>query len=337
MMKIIEIWDALEADWTFDTGLLLRRYSAQILPDVYVALSQTEGKRSLAIKLEANQAVNLSRYSNLRDITVTVTADRKEKNLNYLMITLATSEHHDVFATLCEDLIKGIESLPDEEKLVKELLNRFEKWKSLFERSFSEGLSPEEQRGLYGELYFLRSWLRISEDYCHCIEAWTGPELELRDFQIGSVGIEVKSTQGNNHQKIHISNERQLDTSKLEKLILCHISLESQNENGENLNGIVESILQLLSVDSLAYSHLKTKLLHAGYFAHHSPLYDKRGYQIRTNNYYNVRENFPRIEESNLPPGVGDVKYTIIVSDYSHLIIPETTVFNLISKNGNRP
>ena len=84
-MKIIEIWDALETDQTFKTGLLLRRYSAHVLPDVYVALRQPAGTRSLAIQIGTHQAVNISKYGTLKDITVSIVPDENENQRNFLL------------------------------------------------------------------------------------------------------------------------------------------------------------------------------------------------------------------------------------------------------------
>ena len=55
---------------------------------------------------------------------------------------------------LCEDLIVGILNISDDDKLIKELLNRFEKWRTLFDRAVSDGLNTDEQSGLFGELFF---------------------------------------------------------------------------------------------------------------------------------------------------------------------------------------
>ena len=37
-MKIDTIWEELEKDESFQTGLLYKRYSAKVKPDVFVAL-----------------------------------------------------------------------------------------------------------------------------------------------------------------------------------------------------------------------------------------------------------------------------------------------------------
>lgn len=331
MTKINEIWSEMENDVSSSSGLLLRRYSPSVLTDVYIAFRKTEKLRCIALKLKNGNSINLSRYGNLKDIKADLIPDEKDSTKTFLLIILTNKQHEDVFATLCEDLITGIAAISDEKIVVKELLNRLEKWKSLFDKASAEGLSPEEQRGLYGELYFLKKWIINSNDITKCIQAWVGPEKAIRDYQLSEWAIEVKTTHGNNHQKIQVSSERQLDVANIKSLILLHISLEVQQKNGDTLNKIVEEIIELLNTDIASQTRFKSKLLQAGYFNHHQRIYDNTGYQIRELNYYLVNNQFPRIEEKDIRNGVGDVKYSIIISEYTDYIITESSLIEMIN------
>ncbi len=319
-MKINEIWNEMEKD-NSTTGLLLRRCSPSVLPDVFIGLRRSEKLRCIALKIKNTTTINLTRYSNLKDIRPELMPDERDNSKVYLLILLKNSQHEDVFATLCEDLINGIAEIQGEEKVVKELLNRLEIWKSLFDKATSEGLTPEEQRGLYGELYFLNKWIANIGDCSKCIQSWVGAEKAIRDFQFSDWALEVKTTHGNNHQKIQINSERQLDTANLSTLLLLHLSLEAQQQNGETLNQLVNEIIEALSTDIISQTQFRSKLLHAGYFNHHRLLYDNTGYHIRQVNYYLVSKDFPRIEEKDIRKGVGDGTYSIILSEYKGYII----------------
>lgn len=329
MTKIDQIWNDLENDKSLSRGLLLRRYSASSRQDVYVALQQPEGLRCIAFRLKANEKINTSGYGNLKDIRITTVPDDSDNSRSFLLILLANNEHHEVFAALAEDLINQVLNA-EEHILIKEMLNRFEMWKDLFDKVTSDGLSPEEQRELYGELYFLRKWISQSTDLQKPIQSWLGTEKELRDFQSFGWGIEVKTTYGNNHQKVYISSERQLDPTNLNILILLHLSIESQQYHGETLNQIINSIVTLLSKDVSAQVQFRAKLLQGGYFFHHAPRYDITGYQIRGESFYTVRDNFPRIEEADIRTGTGDVKYSIILTEQSEYLVSETFVLEII-------
>lgn len=321
----------MESDTSLMNGFFVRRYSTTSLPDVFVSLQQPDGKKGIAFKISANIKIDLSRYRTLKDVKLDIVPDERDNKKAYLLFSLINNQHIDVFATLAEDLVNEVATVRAEETLLKEILNRFEKWKSLFDKAGLDGLTPEEQRGLFGELFFLRKWLYKATNLQHCVQSWLGAEKELRDFQYGGWAIEVKTTHGNNHQRIQVSNERQLDNSNLEILMLFHVSLESQQRNGETLVQIVNSIIEFLSNDILAQVQFRSKLLQGGYFFHHEVEYGNIGYQIRQETFYNVYGDFPRIGESELRRGVGDVKYSIILSDFSSHLVSDSSVYEIIN------
>lgn len=329
-MKINHIWEELENDKSFSHGLLLRRYSGSVLPDVFIALKSPEKFRCIAAAITSSFKINLTSFSNLRDINVELISDDKKQEKNILLFKLLNNQHRDIFSVLCEDLIASISTVTNETQLVKELLNRFEKWKSLFDRAAAQGLSAEEQRGLFGELFFLRKFLQSNNDFIAVISSWVGSEKQIRDFQSGTWSVEVKTTHGNNHQKVHISSERQLDISNLENLFLYHLSLEIRQQSGETLNKIVDSVSKILVSDFTLFNRFKSKLLEAGYFDQHRHLYEHTGYFIRQDVFYKVENEFPRIEEKDIRNGVGDVKYSIIVSQCSDFIRTEQQIFQIL-------
>jgi hypothetical protein len=317
----------LANDLSFKKGLLLRRYSGSVLPDVFVALQQPEKLLCIATSISESVEVNISMFDNLQEIQIDLLPDHDQKGKNILLFKLINNQHRDIFSVLSEDLIASIKSETNEKQLVKTILNRFEKWKSLFTRIISEGLTSEEQRGLFGELYFLRKFLQYNNNLQLVLNTWVGSAREVRDFQMNNWALEVKTTHGNNHQKVQINSERQLDITHLEKLFLYHISLEKAQESGESLNQIVASINDLLGMDSIALNRFKSKLYEAGYFDHHIDLYDSIGYFIRQDTFYNIEDNFPRIQENEIRSGVGDVKYSIILSQCEAYKHPEVSVF----------
>lgn len=328
-MRIEQIWNELESDLSTPSGFLFRRYSGVVQPDIFVALKVPEKIRCIAASVSNTVVIDLSPFSNLRDIQAEVVRDPQNANRNILFFKLVNNVHSDVFSILCEDLMLNIGSPADQRDLVKNLLNRFYKWKSLFDKINAPGLSLEEQHGLFAELQLLRKLIlsQISSS-SNIIRTWVGPDKQIKDFQAGSVAIEVKCTTGNNHQRIHINGERQLDTSNLERLFLFHLSVELRQENGESLAALVNSIQNLLISEPITLSQFRNKLLEVGYFEHHAELYEHTGYVIRNESYYNVAYNFPRIEERDLRPGIGDVKYSIITSQCYDFMLAESEVFN---------
>lgn len=329
-MKIKQIWEDLANDKLTTRGLLFRRYSGNIKPAVYIAVKKPENFLCLYISINDKIEMNISNFSNLQEIQVNLLHSESEKDRNILIFQLTNIEHEDIFAILCEDMIARIADEIDEKIIVREILNRFEKWKSLFNKINLQGLRPEEQRGLYGELYFLRKFLNNNQNYLNIVNSWIGPEKQVRDYQSNSWAVEVKTTLGNNHQKIQINSERQLDVSNLEHLFLYHISLEQQQNSGESLNEIVDSIVDILKTDTISLYRFKSKLYEVGYFDLQRNLYDLIGYHIRKDSYYQIKGDFPRIEEKDIRLGIGDLKYSIILSQCAPFEIIETKLFEIL-------
>ncbi len=335
MTKIENIWLDLEADASNHSGLLYKRYSAEVLPDVYIALKSPEKLRCIAASLSSSLEFNAKRWNKFRDIKIQRIPDQNDKNKQFLLVILLSSQHKDVFSTLCEDLIMKVSDVNEENILVQELILRLDKWHLLFEKLGRQGLSEEAQRGLYGELYFLKKFLNKTTDAEYCVNSWRGIEKAVQDFQYSDWAVETKTTSGKNQQKLQIASERQLDTSLVPNIYLLHLSLEVRENHGETLNHLVEELSDLITQSPAALSMFKLKLLEAGYFSHHHGEYEETGYSIRQENIYKITDDFPRITEKMIPAGVGDVRYSLIISANESWLIDEKQLFNQIIDKKN--
>ena len=79
MTKIKQIWEELENDKSFTKGLLIRRYSGAVLPEVFIALQQPEKLLCVAASVSADIDINISSFSNLQEIQVDVFPDANHK------------------------------------------------------------------------------------------------------------------------------------------------------------------------------------------------------------------------------------------------------------------
>ena len=330
MTKIDNIWVSLESDATSHYGLLYKRYSADVLPDVFVALKAPEKLRCIAFRMSTTFTFDETQWNRLKDIKIETLADEKDKSKKFLLILLINKQHKDIFSTLCEDLVFGVSEVRTEQTLIVKLLERLAKWQSLFEKIGKQGLSEEAQRGIYGEVYFLRVFLNNCSNKSFCVKSWLGPEKSIQDFQYSNWAVEVKTTHGNNHQKIHITSERQLDDSIIEKIFLFHLSLDVRVGNGESLNKLIDVVSEILNDNTMAFNLFKLKLLESGYYDIHKHLYDEQGYTIRQENLYRVSGNFPRITENQIPIGIGDVRYSIVLSESEEWRINHETLLGEI-------
>lgn len=328
MNRILEIWSSIEQ--SNEAGLLKRLYSSDSELHVYAIFQNPENHCGIALSYSKDIRVDISPFSNLRDLQVSIQTDSSFSQNNLLIIKLLYDQSRDVFAVMCENMVQSVLSLHSERDVVRAIINQLEKWQMLFEKLKGEGLTPAEQLGLYGELHFIQKYLARQDDV-YVLNSWVGTDREIRDFQYSNWALEVKTTSGNNHQKVGVSSERQLDETLLDNLYLFHLSVETSKMNGESLNAKVNAVREILQDNVSALNIFNNKLIDAGYFERHTHLYEERCYQIRDENYYKIDGDFPRIKENEIRSGVGDVKYSIILSQCNEYLVAENVVFSTIN------
>jgi hypothetical protein len=331
MTKIEHIWESLEKDNSLHNGLIYKRYAGNVIPDIYVSLKLPAKLRCLAVHVNTSLKISTKNRDKFKGIKLEYIPDQKNSTKQFLLILLLSNDYKDIFSILCEDLILSVTDVNEEYKLIQTLISRLEDWHLLFEKLGGSGLSKESQRGLYGELLFLRMLIKVLGKPEYCLKAWSGSEKAVQDFQYSDWAVEVKTSSGKNHQKLHIANERQLDTTHVPNIFLVHFSLEVREDHGETLLDIIDELSSSLSGTPSVLRMLKLKLLEAGCFRKHYNEYSYIGYSIRKLNIFRITDDFPRIVESMIPPGVGDVKYSIIISGNKTWTITESELFDQIN------
>jgi hypothetical protein len=215
-----------------------------------------------------------------------------------------------LFGRLAQDVAEAAASARDEDNGVRIFLSRINAWQ-VFLRKHEEGLSPEEQIGLFAELAFLRSIMKYGLHPIIVTSAWRGPVGGLRDFVFDHCEVEVKATLGVN-RTLRISHFSQLDEADTANLFLCHIVL-FLNEKGLTLSDMVNCLRSELSIDGMVMQEFERLILMAGYSDHHARHYELRRYNISALNFYTVAGSFPRIRESDILPGILDGSYSLDV------------------------
>lgn len=326
--QIKHLWTQLESNSSAIPGLFKLRYSDTSKCDAFLGVKFPEAYRMFILKAPLTIGKGFHFRYEFKGLKFEKAYDPDDSSHILLNLVLVEKQFSDVFDTLVSDLLLSIINETDIYVILKNYSNRLTKWQSLFEKFKQQGLTPEEQRGLFGELHFLRKFLQNCTDFRNVMKSWVGAQKQIRDFQFGRWSVEVKTTHGNNHQKIQISSERQLDIRNLDNLFLYHLSLDLRQQSGETLNQIVDTITKSLSTDFVALGQFNNKLIEGGYFENHRPLYAETGYFARHEVFYNVRDTFPRIEETDIRDGVGDVNYSIITSQCSQFVVSEVELFD---------
>lgn len=295
-----------------ENGVLMRLVSPDCPHDFYLGFERQTSRRLLLIRTDKKDSYAFEKLPEFRgfDITALKFPDEKPDKI-MIGLSLNDSTYSDIFSALCEDLFLISSKEPVPKKMLQYLIERLMQWKQFLDVNGNQGLSPEAQRGLYGELRFLRDVLFPHLDITRAVNCWQGASRKNQDFQISGTGIEVKTSVAKQHQKISVANELQLDDNELDSLYLYFLSLKEIYDRGETLPGIVDSIRKMISLKNGPSAEFETQLFNAGYLDKHRIRYCKTGYRDRDIQIFRVDENFPRIIETDLKPGVGDVHYSI--------------------------
>ena len=327
--NISSLWEIMSQEKS--VGLVKRLLPNNSPLKVLATYKHTENICGIAFSCDSKLKLSIDSFYNLKELSVQLFLDASYQPNRLLTIQLFSDTNKDIFAYLCGNLVETIERCDTEAKEIKLVLNRLEKWKTMFSKGASDGLSITEQQGLYGELMYLHKLvLRGIFSYIDTLKIWVGADKAMRDFQGKDWAVEAKTISINNADQITINGERQLDETLLDKLYLYHLSVEASRMNGQTLNDKVDELRSLFSDDKAALNILNAKLMEAGYFDHHRELYRERCYKIRKESIYVIDDSFPRIKESELRDGVSNTVYSINVSTCAEYMVSESEHFNSI-------
>lgn len=327
--NISALWEIMSQEKS--VGLVKRLLPNNSPLKVFATYKHPENICGIAFSCDSKLKLSIDSFYNLKELSVQLFLDTSYQPNRLLTIQLFSDANTDIFAYLCGNLVETIERCDTEAKAIKLVLNRLEKWKTMFSKGASDGLSITEQQGLYGELMYLHKLvLRGIFSYIDTLKIWVGADKAMRDFQGKDWAVEAKTISINNADQITINGERQLDETLLDKLYLYHLSVEVSRMNGQTLNEKVDELRSLFSDDKAALNIFNAKLMEAGYFDHHRELYRERCYKIRKESIYVIDDSFPRIKESELRDGVSNTVYSINVSTCAEYMVSENTHFNSI-------
>ncbi|MGH3832412.1 MAG: PD-(D/E)XK motif protein [Pseudonocardiaceae bacterium] len=223
-------------------------------------------------------------------------------------LVLRASTHSDIFTALVADLLVLLSHGAGSPGRI--LVDRLVEWQRMLASVGPAGLTPERQRGLFGELHTL-SDLLLPTLGSAAVPAWTGPDQDLQDFQFESGSVEVKTVAGHEPSKVRINSERQLDATGPGRLFLVTLALDARRGGrGTSLPELVAHLRRQAS-DHGVHAELDQRLVRAGYLDTQSHLYLDRRYVLRQRLVHSVAEGFPRITEGDTPSGVSNVSYTL--------------------------
>lgn len=249
---------------------------------------------------------------------IEVTLNQRNDGKFSLLLRLARPEFHELFGRLCQDLVETSRT-SDRQNGTARLLLRLNRWRKLLEPGPSQGLTDRQLRGLFGELWFLKTVAMKQFDHLAAVHGWNGPLGASQDFQLGDALVEIKTVLPGAHS-VSISSADQLENGSA-PLQLAVIAIDISR--GISPVELVKQLRQELASTPVALSEFDIRLAELGYTDR--PEYGQLHFAVQSIRYYPVTEAFPRIMISQLPEGVSKVTYDLDLlqcgqyrSDYIH-------------------
>ena len=303
------IWDSLESDMGesgLDESVLLRRLKSIGL---HIGIDLSSRQRILLLEITSSGDINLNKFPKWKGVELFF--KKLSNDREAIVLKLVDKGAVAIFDALIRDINDSLAEVKDLENALELFKECLDTWSDFFKKYGCDGLGPESQRGLFGELFFLKEYGLKNADIITGINYWRGHSRKYQDFSFPSGNVEIKTTIKKEHRTVIITSEKQLDDIGLISLYLYCIAMNITENEGNSLPGIIKEIRETISTTPNALRLFNRYLMNAGYLDEHEQNYENT-YAVNKEYFFKVTEGFPRIIK--LPVGVGDVKYSVVLS-----------------------
>lgn len=323
MMKPDDYWCGLVPG-----GIDARRVDPAGRHDFFWIIS-TKSEPGLLLRL-ADDTTEVRPLPKMRSLDITY---GKVGGKNVLIIVLKDPEQRELFGSLCYDIVLAGEKAGGNSDALKFSIRRTVRWHHLLRGGKSGSLTLEEQRGLLGELQFLKHLSEIIGPRA-AVEAWKGPSGSSKDFEMDGCLVEIKAKRGAAKPFVQISSEDQLSSVDGCRLFLQVVAVDAAvKPNGMTLTDHVNALEAVFSVaDPESYSLWEQAIQASGFDFEDD--YSDRRWTIGESKCFEVTEGFPRIANPT-PQGVSGVRYTIGLDSCTSFVAAADEIDKLIIERNN--
>jgi len=311
-----QTWAAVALDAPPTEGYYRRRIPLASAWPAHAGIHRPTDARILLLETDARDVRGLRLKDETRGYSITVGPDDAGRaGRATIRIHEATTGFREIFSIFCSDILEHWLPHTAAPDALKVLAARLARWRKFFQRGPQLGFSREDYIGLYGELSLIESGLAAGLAPAPLVSGWQGPTGTNQAFLFGPTAVEIKTTTGNELDKVRITNVRQLDPTGLQALFLVHYAFDFRQGTGRTLLQLIEALRSALAATSPeVLSTLNDRLIYAGFLDGTPNQFDSWGFTQRHSDIYTVADGFPRLLESALPPGICEVSYTLNLS-----------------------
>lgn len=326
MTDIKQIWTVQES--TSGKNVVKKRIESIPRLNCFIGLIGATGARMFQLELDSSAPVHKDFLRKFKGVEIQAILFGQSQT-EYTIILLE-KELIDIFTMFIEDIIEKLNTVSESQQALTLINQRVNYWKKLFSRATGELLSVEKQRGLFGELFFLRLLLQNTSNLKEAMCSWRGAESANQDFARNRNAVEIKTTKAN-IPSVYISNEQQLDFTAWNHLFLGLISVTETTGNQNSLAGIIEEIKDLVNHDTELIQEFESRLERVGITSDMIENYDDISYFVYNKRFFLIQEGFPVILKENLKnDAIYNVKYQIDISSCDSFEVLEENVLKNI-------
>lgn len=228
----------------------------------------------------------------------------------YLVFENLDDKMENAFIAFSVTIISNLKNCDTDSKTLFQIEQILKDYKDFF--SFKKNIDKKDEQGLIAELDYLNRLIdKLSEK---AVINWTGPEKNKHDFTFPDEAIEIKSTLNEEQSIVTISNENQLDIGKLKGLKL-KLYVFNENSAGETVDFYINKIYKKLISFEVKKIFIAKICMYKINPLEYKGIYK---FNIESIKSYQVDDNFPRINKSNIPSEIYDVKYKLNLSNLKY-------------------
>lgn len=234
----------------------------------------------------------------------------------FLVLKQEDENGTEIFEVVLQNLVDHLMQENKESKpLFSSIYSVLDRWRTFFQRGGFKKLSDEQQRGLFGELWFINEWLENNPDQPPLvIEQWEGPTKGRIDFKNSKCGVEIKTTFDKIASTIKISSENQLKISEFNSTLFLYVCfIEQSKTHGISLRDLASEVREkVVSRSDRIGLIFNDFLMDLGF---RDDEYGDKFFFVEKTEVYEASEGFPRLLKEDLPVGISNVSYYV---DLSH-------------------
>ncbi|MEH7419058.1 PD-(D/E)XK motif protein [Neobacillus drentensis] len=255
------------------------------------------------------------------------------RNHHFLIIRQGDEKGTEIFDSVLQNLVDHLVN-NKEESLFSNIYSVLDRWRVFFQRGGYRKLSDEQQRGLFGELWFINAWLdKFPGQPPLIVEQWYGPTKGRIDFKNKKCGLEIKTVAEKLSKTIKISNENQLRLSEAISTIFLYVCfLEESKTHGLSLEELALQVKEKLAQRSDRIAHIYNNFLIDLGFKEEE--YAETKYFVEKVEAYEAKKNFPRLLKEDLPKGISHVTYNIDLTHCSEFEIELENIYQNFRVDG---